>query len=115
MQYQSFSYTPTDMAEQLTGATHDTLSWLYKNEYLSKEEFDNLSNRLVVMAIPNKKGFGRRLLERFFGEKEDENIWVFPIVEVADHYRSAMPDRPKNVTKLKAKPKLEVVDNEKTD
>ena len=115
MQYQSFSYTPTDMAEQLTGATHDTLSWLLKRQYITKEQHDELVGRIVVMAVPNKKGFGRRLLERFFGEKEDENIWVFPIVEVADHYRSAMPDRPKNVTKLKAKPKLEVVDNEKTD
>jgi len=55
------------------------------------------------------------LLERFFGTKDDENIWVFPIVEVADHYRNANPNTPKNVTKLNAKPKLEVVDNEKTD
>ena len=115
MQYQSFSYTPTDMAEQLTGATHDTLSWLWRHEYITREEYEELANRLVVMAIPNKKGFGRRLLERFFGEKDDENIWVFPIVEVAGHYANHVPDKPKNVTKLKTKPKLEVVDNEKTD
>jgi len=115
MQYQSFSYTPTDMAEQLTGATHDTLSWLWRHEYITKEDYEELTNQLVVMAIPNKKGFGKRLLERFFGTKDDENIWVFPIVEVADHYRNANPNTPKNVTKLNAKPKLEVVDNEKTD
>lgn len=115
MQYQSFSYTPTDMAEQLTGATHDTLSWLKRHEYITPEEYNDLTNRLVVMAIPNKKGFGKRLLERFFGSKDDENIWVFPIVEVAGHYANHVPDKPKNVTKLKTKPKLEVVDNEKTD
>ena len=113
MQYQSFSYTPTDMAEQLTGATHDTLNWLWRHEYLTREEYEELTNQLVVMAIPNKKGFGKRLLERFFGGKDDENIWVFPIVEVGTHYCNANTNNPKNVTKLK--PKLEVVDNEKTD
>ena len=106
MQYQSFSYTPTDMAAQLTGATHDTLSWLWRNEYISIEEYEDLSNRLVVMAIPNKKGFGKRLLERFFGEKKDENIWVFPIVEVADHYCNTKPKTEKK------KPELNVVEGD---
>jgi hypothetical protein len=49
------------------------------------------------------------------GTGTGENSWVFPIVEVATHYKSATPEKPKNVTRLNAKPKLEVVDNEKTD
>ena len=106
MQYQSFSYTPTDMAAQLTGATHDTLSWLWRHEYISREEYEDLTNRLIVMAIPNKKGFGKRLLERFFGEKKDENIWVFPIVEVGTHYCNASPKTDKK------KPELNVVEGD---
>jgi len=106
MQYQSFSYTPTDMAEQLTGATHDTLNWLWRHEYISREEYEDLTNRLIVMAIPNHKGFGRRLLERFFGAKDDENIWVFPIVEVGTHYSNATPNP------VKKKPELNVVEGD---
>ncbi len=109
MEYQSFSYTPTGMAEQLTSSTHDTLSWLLKHKYITREQFDELSVKLIVVAIPNKKGYGRKLLEYFFGDNKEENSWVFPIVEVANHY-VATPSKPKNVTKLK--PKLEVVKDE---
>lgn len=108
--YQSFSYSPTGMAEQLTGATHDTLAWMLKNEYITREEHDILVTRLVVMAVPNKRGFGRKLLEKMFGRDASEDAWVFPIVEIADHYAPAEPVKPKNVTKLKTKPKLEVVE-----
>ena len=111
--YQSFSYSPTEMAEQLTSATHDTLSYLFKNKYLTKEQFDELSLRLMVVAMPNQKGFGRKLLEYFFGDKEEENIWVFPIVEVADHYAPTPSSKPKNVTKIK--PKLEVVKDDNSN
>jgi len=113
--YQSFSYTPTELAVQMTGATHDTLAYLWKNKHITTEQYNELTGKLMVMAVPNSKGFGRKLLDYFFGDNTDENSWVFPIVEVATHYKSATPEKPKNVTRLKAKPKLEVVDNEKTD
>lgn len=112
--YQSFSYSPTDLAEQMSAATHDTLAYLWKNKYITTEQYNELSSKLMVMAVPNKKGFGKKLLEYFFGDNKEENSWVFPIVEVATHYKSATPEKPKNVTKLNSKPKLEVVDNEKT-
>ena len=113
--YQSFSYTPTELAEQMSGATQDTLAYLWKSKYITTEQYNELSGKLMVVAVPNKKGFGKRLLEYFFGDNAEENSWVFPIVEVSTHYKSATPEKPKNVTKLNAKPKLEVVDNEKTD
>lgn len=108
--YESFSYSPTELAAQLSGATQDTLAYLVKNKYITNEQFNELSGKLAVMAVPNKRGFGRKLLDYWFGEdNENENSWVFPIVEVANHYKSATPEKPKNVTKLKPKPKLEVV------
>jgi hypothetical protein len=110
--YQSFSYSPTELAAQMTGATHDTLAYLWKNKYITTEQYNELTGKLMVMAVPNNKSFGRKLLEYFFGDNKEENSWVFPIVEVATHYKSATPEKPKNVTKLKAKPKLEVVKDE---
>jgi hypothetical protein len=108
--YQSFSYSPTDLAEQLSSATQDTLVYLLKNKYITNEQYNELAGKLVVMAVPNSKGFGKKLLEYFFGDTADDNAWVFPIVEVATHYKSATPEKPKNVTRLKTKPKLEVVE-----
>lgn len=110
--YQSFSYSPTELAVQLSGATQDTLAYLWKNKYITTDQFNELSGKLAVMAVPNKKGYGKKLLEYFFGDHSDENAWVFPIVEVATHY-APTANEPKNVTKLKTKPKLEVVDNNK--
>jgi hypothetical protein len=108
--YQSFSYSPTELAAQMSGATHDTLAYLWKNKYITTEQYNELSGKIMVMAVPNSKGFGRKLLDYFFGDKADDNAWVFPIVEVSTHYKSATPEKPKNVTKLNTKPKLEVVE-----
>ena len=113
--YESFSYSPTDLAEQMSSATHDTLAYLWKNKYITTEQYNELSGKLMVMAVPNKRGFGKKLLEYFFGDSAEENSWVFPIVEVATHYRPATLEKPKNVTKLKTKPKLEIVTDEKID
>jgi len=109
--YQSFSYSPTDLAVQMSAATQDTLAYLWKSKYITTEQYNELSGKLMVVAVQNKKGFGKRLLDYWFGEdNKEENSWVFPIVEVATHYKSATPEKPKNVTKLNAKPKLEIVE-----
>jgi hypothetical protein len=108
--YQSFSYSPTELAAQMSGATHDTLAYLWKNKYITTEQYNELSGKIMVMAVPNSKGFGKKLLEYFFGDTADDNAWVFPIVEVSTHYKSATPEKPKNVTKLNSKPKLEIVE-----
>jgi hypothetical protein len=109
--YESFSYSPTDLAVQLSGATQDTLVYLLNKKYITNEQYNELSGKLVVMAVPNRKGFGKKLLDYWFGEgNKEESAWVFPIVEVSNHYVSATPEKPKNVTKLKTKPKLEVVE-----
>lgn len=107
MQHQSFNYTPTDMAEQLTGATHDTLAWLAKNKYITVEQKIELESRIIVVAIPNKRGFGRKLLDQLFGsDNKEPNAWVFPIVEIADHYAPIDGNKPTP----KKKPTLKVVD-----
>ena len=105
MEIQSFTYSPTDMAEQLTGATHDTLDWLEKNKYLTTAQRAELESRIIVAAVPNRKGFGRRLLNKMFGTSTETNAWAFPIVELADHY---VPSDNKPTTKKK--PTLKVVD-----
>jgi len=108
MEIQSFTYTPTGMAEQLTGATHDTLAWLAKHQYITNEQRAELESRIIVAAIPNHKGFGRRLLDKMFGANNTEkNAWVFPIVELSDHY-APTDNKPKPLDKKK--PALKVVD-----
>lgn len=88
--FETFSYTPIELAESMTSTVQDTLVYLYNNDYLTKEEFDELASTLAVYALPNRKGFSKRLRERFFGDTTKENSYVFPIVEIdpVHHYNN---------------------------
>ena len=79
---ETFSYTPIELAESMTSTVHDTLNYLNRNDYLSNEDYEHLMSTLAVYAMPNRKGFGQRLRERFFGKDENESAFVFPIVEL---------------------------------
>lgn len=100
--FETFRYTPVELAESMTATVHDTVRYLYRHDYITKEEFEHLTNTLAVCAMPNRKGFGQRLRERFFGKNKDEDSWVFPIVEVDPGYS--------NKTEPSTKPNLNVVD-----
>lgn len=112
--YETFSYTPVELAESMTGTVQDTLVYLYNHDYIDESAYDYLASTLAVYAMPNRKGFGQRLRERFFGTEENEDAFVFPIIEIGSEYH-ASPDGSKG----KSKPKLNVIkgkfDKEKTD
>ena len=82
VKYETFSYSPVELAESMTGTVHDTLIYLYNNQYINEADFEYLMSTTAVYAMPNRAGFGKRLLDRFFGSKADENAFIFPIVEV---------------------------------
>jgi hypothetical protein len=106
-----FSYTPDELAEQLTSNAHDTLSYLASREYITNEEFEELRNIVLVVAIPNRKGFGRRILERLFGSKDpDGTTWVFPIVELDPRYDNTPVNTTTPTQKQKTSPGLKLVE-----
>lgn len=102
--YETFSYTPVELAESMTGTVQDTLAYLYNHEYIDESAYDYLASTLAVYPMPNRKGFGQRLRERFFGKEENESAFVFPIVEIGSEYHLRSSD-----PKGKSKPKLNVV------
>ena len=100
--YETFSYTPVELAESMTSTVQDTLAYLYNHEYIDESAYDYLASTLAVYPMPNRKGFGQRLRERFFGKDETESAFVFPIIEIGSEYYS-------KATKGKGKPALNVV------
>jgi hypothetical protein len=101
--FEQFSYTPIELAESMTNTVHETLKYLLSKDYITEQEFLHLYGTLAVYAMPNRKGFGQRLRERFFGRDENEHAFVFPIIEVDARYKNTEPK-----TKGK-KPNLNVV------
>lgn len=91
MKYESFNYTPIELAEFSTRTVQDTLAYLYRKNYITEKEYNHLSGTLAVYAMPNRKGFGRKLLERFFGTNENEDAFVFPIIEIDSAYNNSKP------------------------
>ena len=107
MNYQSFQFTVEEYSEELTAQTHRTLDWMLNNGFVDEEVWEMLTSTLVVTPIANTKGFGRRILERFFGKKDpDGKTFVFPIVQLEDWYMNRI-DTPSP----KGKPTLSVVKN----
>lgn len=87
--YETFSYSPIDLAESMTTTVHDTLVYLHNKQYINKADYEYLVSTLAVYAMPNRPGFGRKLLNRFFGDKSEENAYIFPIIEIdpQKHYK----------------------------
>ena len=99
-------FTVHEYAGNLTAQTHITLEYLVKNKYLTVEQCNDLSSRLVVATIQNEKSFGKRLLERFFGKDDDNtNRYVFPLVSVDPIVTDETPSH-------KGKPKLKLIDTQ---
>ena len=84
--FETFSYTPIELAASMTGTVNDTLVYLLNHGYIKEADYNYLTNTLAVYPMPNRKGFGKKLLERFFGKDENENAYVFPIVEIDPVY-----------------------------
>jgi len=99
-------FTVPEYAGNLTEQTRATLEYLVKNKYLTAEQYNDLTSRLVVATIKNEKSFGKRLLERFFGEDASTNLYVFPLVSV-DH-----PIATNDTPSRKGKPKLQLIDTQ---
>jgi hypothetical protein len=109
MNYQSFQFTVEEYSEELTAQTHRTLDWMLNNGFIDDEAWELLTSTLVVTTIANKKGFGRRILERFFSNKDpDGKTFVFPIVQLEGWYANRIDTSPKP---NRSKPDLEVVKN----
>ena len=89
--FEQFTYTPVELAASMTGTVNDTLVYLYRHGYIKQADYENLSATLAVYPMPNRKGFGKRLLERFFGTSENENAFVFLIVEIDPVLKGSAP------------------------
>lgn len=101
--FETFTYTPIELAATMTGTVNDTLYYLVRNGYIKDKDYEYLNKTLAVFPIPNRKGFGEKLLARFFGKDQNENAYVFRIIEVD-------PERPASTNKTKGNtPTLNVV------
>lgn len=93
--YETFSYTPVELAESMTTTVHDTLIYLYNNGYLKESDLEYLRSTMAVYAMPNRPGFGKKLLSRFFGNNENDSAYIFPIVEIDPNKNYKRDDKTK--------------------
>lgn len=89
--FETFSYTPIELAASMTNTVNDTLVYLHRHGYIKQADYENLSATLAVYPMPNRKGFGQRLRERFFGQDENDSAFVFPIVEIDPVLKGTAP------------------------
>ncbi len=106
MKTEYFQFDPIEYAAVLTHQHQQTLGYLLGKGHISPEVYDELIDSTIVSPIKNYRHFGRRLLEKFFpNKKDDEGTYSFVIAEIAEVHET---------TPTPKKTKLEkVVDNEK--
>jgi len=105
MKFESFTYTVDEYAGVMTENTHSTLRYLHRHGYLTTDQLEDLSSRLIVTPIRNRKTFGQRVLSRFFAKDSEENLFVFPIVSLDPIVENEI-DTPSS----RRRPKLELVE-----
>jgi hypothetical protein len=81
---ETFTFSPSELGERYTLQTHETLRWLQREKYITEAQCDDLLGRLLVVSVPNKPGWGCKILARLgFSDKEkDSNSWTFPIAQL---------------------------------
>ena len=99
---EQFSFSVDEYGRQLTGQSHQTLYWLNRQGYLSNEVTEDLLSRMIVVPVRNNPTFGKRLLDRFFNRKSEDNSYVFPITLLEDVSNIGAGDS-------EGKPKLTVI------
>lgn len=78
-----FEFSPTKLAESYTTVSHRTIYHLCEKGIITEEQCNELVSTIMVSAVPNRKGFGEKLLTRLFNKpKDNSDTWVFPIVEL---------------------------------
>ena len=78
---ETFNFTATELAERYTMTAHGVLNYLFREKMITEAQTEELFGRLIVTAVPNKPGWGSKILRRLgFGDKSEENSWIFPIV-----------------------------------
>jgi len=89
--FETFSYTPIELAASMTNTVNDTLVYLLNHGYIKQADYEYLNKTLAVFPMPNRKGFGQRLRERFFGTDDNQDLYVFPIIEIDPSYNNGKP------------------------
>ena len=83
MKLDIFDFNPTQLAERFTSISHRTVYHLYEKGMITEEQCNELVRTIMITAVPNRKGFGEKMIERLFNRPSDnEGTWVFPIVEL---------------------------------
>ena len=78
-----FEFNPTKLAESYTTVSHQTIQYLHEKGIITEEQCNELLESIMVSAVPNRKGFGEKLLTRLFNKPQDNSdTWIFPIVEL---------------------------------
>lgn len=78
---ETFNFTATELAERYTMAAHGVLNYLLREKMITEAQAEELFGKLIVTAVPNKPGWGSKILKRLgFDAKSEENSWIFPIV-----------------------------------
>ena len=103
--FESFRLSVEEYARNLTEQHHNTVKYLYNNRLISKNAAEELLTNTIVTPVKNSLSFGQLILNRFFGEKDQNSSYVFVVAKLEPMFGVEQK-------KDKTKPKLKLVDTD---
>ena len=82
MKISTCSMTPESLAAFGTEHCHMLLAYLLSQKMISVELYEELTSKIIITAIQNKKSFGKKILNHFFSKDSTEDDYVFVIAEL---------------------------------
>jgi len=92
--FETFTYTPAELEEHMTEIAHNAFHYLHVEKYITKEQYEHLIDTMVIQAIPNRPGYGRKILDRLFGKEKSNDCWRFLLSKIDTRYNKAKKDTP---------------------
>ena len=82
MKISTWTMDSESLASFGTENCHMTLAYLRNQKLISVELYEELTSKIIITAIQNKKSFGRKILDRFFSKDSTQEDYAFVIAEL---------------------------------
>lgn len=103
--FESFTFSVEEYSRNLTEQHHNTVKYLCTKQLISENVAEELLTNTIVTPVKNSISFGQRILNRFFGEKDQNSSYVFVVAKLEPMFGVEQK-------KDKTKPKLKLVDTD---
>lgn len=79
--FKAFDFDLAELQEHMTFVSHQTLAWLCNEDYITEEQYEDLSERLIIVPVRNNGLYGK-IKQWMFGGDKNPDLYKFAISDI---------------------------------